>query len=152
DSLAGRDDPRLVNSFIRLLNERRRDAPAAALALGKIGAPAALEPLLAALHDPGPWLREAAVQGLAWLGDPSALPALRSLRRRSAWIDMSSGVAAACDRAIRSLEALRDAQGRELLPASAHPGRGTEVTHGRLPEGGRSLSVLPPRRSMPGRL
>ncbi len=51
----------------------------AATALGRIGDPRALGPLLVLLADPDAGVRWRAVEGLAWLRDPQAVPALLPL-------------------------------------------------------------------------
>lgn len=128
------EDDRLLWACIRLVDEGRSDAAPAALVLGVMADPRAFDCLIRALSSSQPWVREAAARGLQRLGNPLAIPALRRLRMRSAWIDAASGVAAACDRAIRALEAIQRAHGREMVPAEPWQGRGTELA----PGGGRN--------------
>jgi HEAT repeat protein len=81
---------------------------AAVMALGSIGALAAMEPLLEMSHDANPVLRARALESLAKLGDPRSAPAvLRGL------VDSEARVRAAAAKAAGLLGL------REVLPALA---------------------------------
>ncbi len=70
----------------------------AAFALGNTRDAAALDPLVRALADPNPAVRAASAAGLARLGNPRALTALRNLNR-----DSSAAVRLQAEHAIRQI-------------------------------------------------
>ena len=69
-----------VDGLVRALgSEKDSDArEAAADALGEIGDPKAVEPLIAALKDPDDDVREAAAEALGRIGDPRAVDPLNA--------------------------------------------------------------------------
>ena len=69
-------DPRAVKPLIDALDSNVRSK--ATEALEKIG-PSAVEPLVAALHDANPIVREGAVRALGYIKDPRAVDPLRRL-------------------------------------------------------------------------
>jgi hypothetical protein len=71
----------------------------AALVLGRLGDPAAFEPLSRALQDPNKSVRAVAAQSLGKLGSPDAVPALQALLRR----EQDAFVRAQTQRAIAAL-------------------------------------------------
>lgn len=95
--------------LVRLLrtSDAFRVRAQAALSLGSVGAePQVIEALTAALRDDAPAVRAAAASSLERLGDPSALPALRS-----ASSDRERAVAEAARSAVRALERVARAGG-----------------------------------------
>lgn len=95
--------------LVRLLrtSDAFRVRAQAALSLGSVGAePQVIEALTAALRDDAPAVRAAAASSLERLGDPSALPALRT-----ASSDRERAVAEAARSAVRALERVARAGG-----------------------------------------
>lgn len=88
-------DPRAIQALIMALEDSQDRAPDggyplrrnAARALGKLGDPQAVEPLIQCLSFPDYYVREAAAQALEMLLDPRAIPPLLAL--------LEGGVAAA---------------------------------------------------------
>ncbi|WP_030007296.1 HEAT repeat domain-containing protein [Picosynechococcus sp. NKBG042902] len=88
-------DERAVNALLAALKDETDRSPDggyplrrnAAKALGKLGNPAAVQPLIESLESPDYYVRESAAQSLEMLGDRQAIPALQAL--------LAGGVAAA---------------------------------------------------------
>ncbi|BAW97401.1 phycocyanin alpha subunit phycocyanobilin lyase, CpcE [[Synechococcus] sp. NIES-970] len=80
-------DERAVNALLAALKDETDRSPDggyplrrnAAKALGKLGNPAAVEPLIESLGSPDYYVRESAAQALETLGDARAIPALQKL-------------------------------------------------------------------------
>jgi cyclophilin family peptidyl-prolyl cis-trans isomerase len=92
-----RRDPEAVRP--PLSDERPAVRARACVALGRTGAPAALDPLLDALGDPDAGVRAAAAFGLGLLEEPFAAPALRE-----ALAGPDAGVRAAAARALAQID------------------------------------------------
>jgi hypothetical protein len=83
----------------KLQNEDFRVRVTAALELGKLADPNAVDPLVGALDDPNASVRAAAAAALEQLGDASAIPALKQRR-----LDRSDAVRRAVKSALVTLE------------------------------------------------
>ena len=72
-----------VGRLLRGLNHRSHHARQdAARALGRIGDPRAIEPLILALNDGYPNVQSAAVEALVLIGEPAVEPIIYALRGR----------------------------------------------------------------------
>jgi HEAT repeat protein len=98
----------------------------AAEGLGRRSSPADVRPLLAALEDSRPEVRQEAAVALGRLGSADALPALRN--RRAVWRELNGSVRAACRDAVARVEAFLRGQPPEVVPAPAPAGSGLEVS------------------------
>lgn len=78
DPIRIQNNPRIISLLIEILlhDEKSENRAAAAAALGKIGDPSAVEPLIAALGDPDINVRQCAAGALGMLKDPGAIPPL----------------------------------------------------------------------------
>jgi hypothetical protein len=98
-SSVGVASPSLHELTEKLESDDFRVRVSAALELGKLSDPNAVDPLVAALGDPNASVRAAAAAALEQLGDASALPALKERR-----LDRSDAVRRAVRSAIITLE------------------------------------------------
>jgi HEAT repeat protein len=110
ESLGTTGSDRAVAPLISRMRDRQEDREVrsrAAEALGRLGAAEAVDVLIAALNDTVWHIRLHAVQALAAIGDPVAVPSVELVAR----FDPDYSVRAAAEEALRSFEVSQDGPG-----------------------------------------
>jgi HEAT repeat protein len=75
-------NPKVIEPLLGATKDQEATVRArAAVSLGRNGAPAAYARLVELLGDPAAEVRESAINGLRWLGDPRAIPAIKKLEK-----------------------------------------------------------------------
>jgi HEAT repeat protein len=110
ESLGTTGSEQAIGPLIGRMRDRQEDRDVrsrAAEALGRLGAAEAVDVLIVALNDTVWHIRLHAVQALATIGDPVAVPSLELVAR----FDPDYSVRAAAEEALRSFETGRDSSG-----------------------------------------